>query len=65
MGRTKRTHGDGHKKSEKFEMRGIPIQLWTVNDLNFLKDLINSSIQSVVTDVSRNFFQMRLDSKDV
>lgn len=22
MGRTKRTHGDGHKKSEKFEMRG-------------------------------------------
>ena len=49
----------------KFEMRGIPIQLWTVNDLNFLKDLINSSIQSVVTDVSRNFFQMRLDSKDV
>ena len=49
----------------KFESRGIPIQLWTVNDLNFLKDLINSGIQSVVTDVSRNFFQMRLDSKDV
>ena len=50
---------------KKFENLGIPIQLWTVNDLNFLKDLINSDIQSVVTDVSRNFFQMHLNSKDV
>ena len=50
---------------KNFEKVGIPIQLWTVNDLNFLKDLINSDIQSVVTDVSRNYFQMHLNSKDV
>jgi len=39
----------------KFENLGIPIQLWTVNDLDFLKDLINSDIHSIVTDVSSKF----------
>ena len=34
-----------------FQKRGIPIQLWTVNELKLLKDLINSDIQSIVTDV--------------
>jgi len=34
-----------------FQKKGIPIQLWTVNELNLLKDLINSDIQSIVTDV--------------
>ena len=34
-----------------FQKKGIPIQLWTVNELKLLKDLINSDIQSVVTDV--------------
>ena len=34
-----------------FQKKGIPIQLWTVNEVNLLKDLINSNIQSVVTDV--------------
>ena len=34
-----------------FQKKRIPIQLWTVNELNFLKDLINSDIQSIVTDV--------------
>tara|TARA_B100001250_G_scaffold87796_1_gene72604 strand:- start:975 stop:1664 length:690 start_codon:yes stop_codon:yes gene_type:complete len=41
----------------RFENLGIPIQLWTVNDLVFLKDLINSDIQSIVTDVSGKLFQ--------
>ena len=36
----------------KFENLGIPIQLWTVNDLDLLKDLINSDIHSIVTDIS-------------
>ena len=31
---------------KRFENLGIPIQLWTVNDLVFLKDLINSDIHS-------------------
>jgi len=43
---------------ERFENRGIPIQLWTVNDLVFLKDLINSDIQSIVTDVPGKLFQI-------
>ena len=34
-----------------FQKKGIPIQLWTVNELKLLKDLINSDIQSIVTDV--------------
>ena len=34
-----------------FQKRGIPIQLWTVNELKLLKDLINSDIHSIVTDV--------------
>ena len=34
-----------------FQKKGIPIQLWTVNEVSLLKDLINSNIQSVVTDV--------------
>ena len=34
-----------------FQKNGVPIQLWTVNELNLLKDLINSDIHSVVTDV--------------
>ena len=34
-----------------FQKHGVPIQLWTVNELNLLKDLINSDIQSIVTDV--------------
>lgn len=36
----------------KFENLGIPMQLWTVNDLDLLKDLINSDIHSIVTDIS-------------
>ena len=36
----------------KFENLGIPMQLWTVNDLVLLKDLINRDIHSIVTDVS-------------
>ena len=34
-----------------FQKNGVPIQLWTVNELKLLKDLINSDIHSVVTDV--------------
>lgn len=34
-----------------FQKKGVPIQLWTVNELNLLKDLINSDIHSIVTDV--------------
>ena len=34
-----------------FQKKGIPIQLWTVNELKILKDLINSDIHSIVTDV--------------
>ena len=34
-----------------FQKKGIPIQLWTVNEVKLLKDLINSDIQSIVTDV--------------
>mgnify|MGYP001384599182 CR=1 FL=1 len=34
-----------------FQKRGVPIQLWTVNNLNLLKDLINTNIHSIVTDV--------------
>ena len=41
----------------RFEKLGIPIQLWTVNDIVFLKDLINSDIQSIVTDVPGRFFR--------
>ena len=40
-----------------FQKLGIPIQLWTVNDLDFLKDLINSNIHSIVTDVSDKLFK--------
>ena len=36
----------------KFENLGIPMQLCTVNDLDLLKDLINSDIHSIVTDIS-------------
>ncbi len=50
---------------KKFENLGIPIQLWTVNDLVFLKDLINSDIQSIVTDVSEELFQTHQNSKNV
>ena len=50
---------------KKFESLGIPIQLWTVNDLVFLKDLINSDIQSIVTDVSEELFQTHQNSKNV
>ena len=34
-----------------FQKKEVPIQLWTVNELNLLKDLINSDIHSIVTDV--------------
>ena len=50
---------------KRFENLGIPIQLWTVNDLVFLKDLINSDIQSIVTDVPEKLFQADLNSKNV
>ena len=50
---------------KRFENLGIPIQLWTVNDLVFLKDLINSDIQSIVTDVPEKLFQTNLNSKNV
>jgi len=50
---------------KRFENLGIPIQLWTVNDLVFLKDLINSDIQSIVTDVPGKLFQTHLNSKNV
>jgi len=43
---------------KRFVNQGIPIQLWTVNDLVFLKDLINSDIQSIVTDVPGKLFQI-------
>ena len=49
----------------KFENNRIPIQLWTVNDLVFLKDLINSDIQSIVTDVPEKHFQAHRNSKNV
>ena len=39
-----------------FQKKGIPIQLWTVNELKLLKDLINSDIQSIVTDVPGQIF---------
>jgi len=42
---------------KRFENSGVPIQLWTVNDVVFLKDLINSDIQSIVTDVPGKLFQ--------
>jgi len=50
---------------KKFENNRIPIQLWTVNDLVFLKDLINSDIQSIVTDVPEKHFQAHQNSKNV
>ncbi len=34
-----------------FQKKAVPIQLWTVNELNLLKDLIGSDIHSIVTDV--------------
>ena len=50
---------------KNFENNRIPIQLWTVNDLVFLKDLINSDIQSIVTDVPEKHFQAHQNSKNV
>ena len=41
----------------KFKKLKIPIQLWTVNDLSLLKDLINRDFHSVVTDVSGKLLQ--------
>ena len=49
----------------KFKELEIPIQLWTVNDIGLLKDLINSDIQSIVTDVSEELFQTHQNSKNV
>ena len=48
-----------------FQKLGIPIQLWTVNDLDFLKDLINSNIHSIVTDVSDKLFKELKNLKNV
>ena len=41
----------------KFKKLNVPIQLWTVNNLSLLKDLINRDIHSVVTDVSAKLLQ--------
>jgi hypothetical protein len=41
----------------KFKKLKVPIQLWTVNNLSLLKDLINRDIHSVVTDVSGKLLQ--------
>lgn len=49
----------------KFKGLGIPIQLWTVNDISLLKDLINSDIQSIVTDIPEKALQIRSNSKNV
>ena len=41
----------------KFKKLKVPIQLWTVNNLSLLKDLINRDIHSIVTDVSGKLLQ--------
>ena len=41
----------------KFKKLKVPIQLWTVNNLSLLKDLINRDFHSVVTDVSGKLLQ--------
>ena len=49
----------------KFKELEIPIQLWTVNDIGLLKDLINSDIQSIVTDIPEKALQIRSNSNNV
>jgi len=43
----------------RFVSRGIPIQVWTVNDQDLLKTLIHQEIYSVVTDIPEIALKIR------
>ncbi|MBA60136.1 MAG: glycerophosphodiester phosphodiesterase [Euryarchaeota archaeon] len=49
----------------KFVKQQVPIQVWTVNDTDSIRSLINLELHSVVTDIPETAFEIRKSLSDV
>ena len=48
----------------KFVKQQVPIQVWTVNDTDSIRSLINLELHSVVTDIPETAFEIRKSLSD-
>ena len=49
----------------KFVKQQVPIQVWTVNDADSIRSLINLEIHSVVTDIPETALEIRKSLSNV
>ena len=49
----------------KFVKQQVPIQVWTVNDTDSIRSLINLELHSVITDIPETAFEIRKSLSDV